>query len=141
MNKKSADAVLARIRLALGVDNDSELCRQTGVNRQTLSNWKSRNSVPYSLCVELAEEHSISLDWLLTGEGVMHKGEYINEVRESSGPELTPRQKAVLGLFDALPDDKQREILSALEDKKRIQELEDNYKELREALDALKNTG
>jgi transcriptional regulator with XRE-family HTH domain len=141
MNKKSADAVLARIRLALGVDNDSELCRQTGVNRQTLSNWKSRNSVPYSLCVELAEEHLISLDWLLTGEGVMNKNGFVNEVRESSLPELTPRQKAVLGLFDALPDDKQREILSALEDKKRIQELEDNYKELREALDALKNTG
>lgn len=71
----------------------------------------------------------------------MTKGTLANEVREPVADDLTPRQKAVLGLFDALPDDKQREILSALEDKKRMQELEDNYKELKEALDALKNTG
>lgn len=136
MSKKTADAVLARIRLALGVDSDSELCRHTGVNRQTLSNWRSRDSVPYTLCVTLSEDKGISLDWLLTGDGPMLKGGVMEVAQEQA---LTPRQQAVLGLFNALPDEKQREILSALEDKKRMIDMEAEFKELKSVLAALKS--
>jgi hypothetical protein len=138
MNKKSAGAVLERLRFALGVDNDTELCKLTGVNRQTMSNWKSRDSVPYPLCVTLAESRNISLDWLLTGKGSMRKGEAEEHLQEQP---LTPRQQAVLGLFNALPDEKQREILSALEDKKRMIDMEAEFKELKSVLAALKSAG
>lgn len=69
MNKKAVDAVLLRLMSLFNVDNDSELARALNVNRQTLASWRKRDSVPYSICVNLSEERGISLDWLLTGKG------------------------------------------------------------------------
>lgn len=67
-NKKSANAVLDRLKNALQLDSDSEPCRHLDLNRAALGNWRSRDSVPYTLCVNVAEENKIDLNWLLTGE-------------------------------------------------------------------------
>jgi len=75
MNKIFSRGVLERLQTLLGVDNDSKLALALGVNRQTLGSWRTRDSVPYELCVSIAMERGVSLDWLLTEDGEMLKGD------------------------------------------------------------------
>lgn len=146
MNKKSTRAVIDRIKHVFDIDHsragsDARICEVLGLNRQTLSSWLGRDSVPYSLCVQVAEEKNISLDWLLTGAGTMQRNAFLPADAHVAGVSLSPRHQALLDLFNALPEEKQREAFSALEDKKRLLELEDHYQELKAALDSLKRTG
>lgn len=136
MGKKSSAAVLERLKTVLGASNDSELSRITNVNRQTLGNWKGRNSIPYSLCVQISEEHGVSLDWLLTGTGSMYK--------DASGPQgtiLTPQEAALLELFKGLSEKDQREICQDAAEKKRLTDLERQVKDLAAQLERLNSAG
>lgn len=126
MNKKSSLAVLERIKTVLGASSDSELCRLIGINRQTLASWKTRESVPYALCVQMSEERDLSLDWLLLGSGSMYR----NDNAQSEG--LNPRQTAILKLFDGMSENEQREIQAAYEEKKRLNDLEQRVAALEE---------
>ncbi|NWD70756.1 helix-turn-helix domain-containing protein [Pseudomonas gingeri] len=124
-----------RLHIALGVENDSQLCEATGTNRQTMGNWRSRNSVPYPLCVKLAEELGLSLDWLLAGEGKMFRG---MSGAATDAPAFDPQEEAVLALFRSLGEAGKRDIQSAAEEKKRLMDVEQRVKELTEALAATK---
>lgn len=75
------------------------------------------------------------------GCSVDHQLNVSQQEKHSKIDDLSPRQQAVLGLFNALPDEKQREILSALEDKKRMIDMEAEFKELKSVLAALKSAG
>lgn len=120
----TADAVIDRLKTFFNVKSDSALCRSLDLPRTTISTWKIRDSVPYSLCVELALTRGLSLDWLLTGEGGMLR-EKQDKSNDSIGKsKLTPKQQALLGLFDALEEDQQREILTVAEEKKRLNQVE-----------------
>lgn len=132
MQKKSLDAVLDRLMTVFTVDSDSELARKLGVNRQTLGSWRSRQSIPYALCVSVSEIEGISLDWLLTGEGAMLRG--ISAVQAESPPN-SPQEEAILALFRSLEETDRREIQSAAQEKKRIREIEQRLEELTAALD------
>lgn len=66
------NSVLGRLQLLYGVQSDSELSRVTGINRQTIGSWRARSSIPYELCVSLASERGVSLNWLLAGTGAMY---------------------------------------------------------------------
>jgi len=124
MHNTSVGAVLERLGKALEAKTDSDLARLLDVNRQTLGSWRTRGSVPYALCVKVAEEKGLSLDWLLTGRGRMHPD------APSEAEELNPRQRAVLDLFTSLSEDDQREILRDAEEKKRIADMERRLEEL-----------
>lgn len=131
MGKKSAADVLDRLQIALGVTNDSQLCERTGTNRQTMGNWRSRSSVPYSLCVDIAEEYGVSLDWLLTGTGSIHRaGEEISLGEAGKGS----REKAFLSVFRALGEDDQRDVQRVAEERKRVRDIEQRVAELTAAL-------
>ncbi len=97
MTKKSANDVIDRLKTALQLDSDSELCRYLDLNRAALGNWRSRDSVPYTLCVNIAEEHKIDLNWLLTGEGTMLKG----GANDENG---SPKRLEMLRLLERLDD-------------------------------------
>lgn len=131
MNKTSLDAVLDRLMKVFSVDNDSELARKLHVNRQTLGSWRSRQSIPYALCVNVSDTVGISLDWLLAGEGPMLR----NAPETNPTPALTdPREEAMLELFRSLGEAGKREIQSAAEEKKRLMDIEQRLKDLTEAL-------
>lgn len=136
MNKNSVDAVLARLAGALGAKNDSELCRMLGINRQTLSSWRGRGSVPYALCIKLAEEHGWSLDWLLAG-----LDRQSGMIRETSPPYANVKGRAMLDLFNSLDETAQREIQLVAEEKKRLQEIEKQLKELTAKLERPNSEG
>lgn len=69
MSVNGLAGVLIRMKQVTASSTDSALSNALGVSPQTLSSWKMRDSVPYSICVDLAAKHGLSLDWLLLGEG------------------------------------------------------------------------
>ena len=73
-----------------------------------------RSDALVAICTHL----NISADWLLTGQGSMYR----NAEVQASG--LNRRQTAILELFEALDGDAQREIQTAVEEKKRLIDLE-----------------
>ena len=65
----TAGEVLDRLQQAMGLSSDGELARDLGIKRSTVGSWRNRNSVPYEICVDLAQARGWSLDWLLIGKG------------------------------------------------------------------------
>lgn len=138
MNKKNVDAVLMRLMSLFHVENDSELARVLDVNRQTLASWRKRDSVPYSICVNLAEEREVSLDWLLTGKG---ESAAAGLKEESPQPQFSQSDLKMLELLNQLEPEVRRDLLRSAEEKQRVIEMEKQLKELSAKLERLKNTG
>jgi FtsZ-binding cell division protein ZapB len=129
MNKSK---MLDQIKTHLEFKRDAELADFLDITRQTLSNWKSRNSFDaeliYSRCTDLNPA------WLLTGEGSMLQKDSADSILKETDPEVL-REKLVnlqsqLDAFEtannALVDanDSLKETKSILQ--KRISELEGN---------------
>lgn len=140
MHRKSAAAVIDRLKAIISAKSDAELANGFGISPQTLSSWKSRDSVPYAICVDFAEARGISLDWLLTGEGPMRRDEAapLTTTEPPAAPGISPREAAMLELFRSLDEDGQREIQGAAAEKKRLSDLEQRIEELAAALDAVR---
>ncbi|WBM31071.1 MULTISPECIES: helix-turn-helix domain-containing protein [Pseudomonas] len=113
-------AVLTRLKLLTGAQSDADLSRALSVSPQTLSSWKVRDSIPYSLCIEIARQHACSLDWLLLGHG--------EQAPASRG--LTGWEADVLERLRALSPSDRQAILLFIEDKQRIRQLEQRLSEL-----------
>ncbi|GCU11577.1 TPA: phage repressor protein [Klebsiella pneumoniae] len=137
MNKKAIDAVLLRLMSLFNVDNDSELARVLNVNRQTLASWRKRDSVPYSICINIAEERGVSLDWLLTGKG---EEEEVSKV-ESATQSFSQADLKMLELLNQLDPEVRRDLMRGAEEKQRVIEMEKQIQELSAQLNNLKNVG
>jgi hypothetical protein len=125
MNNLSANSVLDRLQKALGVKSDSALSRVLGVNRATLGNWRTRDSVPYSICVNYSIDNGISLNWLLAGRGDM-----LFNISVQSTETLSSDRVRLTKLFDALSAEQQQEALQLIADKKRLNDLEKAVQDL-----------
>ncbi|GGY12769.1 LexA family transcriptional regulator [Massilia dura] len=68
-NKAFVEAIVNRMKTVLGVESDTDAAKILGGTRSMLSLWKNRGSVPFQQCIEMAEKHNISLDWLVLGRG------------------------------------------------------------------------
>lgn len=122
MRSKKSQDVLARLKLATGTTTDASLSSALEISPQTLSSWKGRDSTPYSLCVDFARVRGISLDWLLLGEGPM-----LRSASDDSGDqrqEGTLQENTILALWRLLDDDDRCAIQRALEEKRRLRDLE-----------------
>ncbi|GAB3394975.1 helix-turn-helix domain-containing protein [Azotobacter armeniacus] len=142
MRKKSAAAVLARLKVLMGATTDITLASTLGISPQTLSSWKSRDSVPYALCVEVAEERGVSLDWLLVGEGPMSRGEADSpSAREAPAIyEISPGEQVLLELFRSLGEDDRQEVQNAASERKRLTVIGQRLEELTAVVAAIKKT-
>ncbi|EHZ8371919.1 MULTISPECIES: helix-turn-helix transcriptional regulator [Enterobacteriaceae] len=136
MNKKAVDAVLLRLMSLFNVDSDSELARALNVNRQTLASWRKRDSVPYSICINIAEERGLSLDWLLTGKGE----EEVSKV-EPATHSFSQADLKMLELLNQLDPEVRRDLMRGAEEKQRVIEMEKQIQELSAQLNNLKNVG
>lgn len=116
-------AVLTRLKLLTGAQSDAELSRKLSISPQTLSSWKVRDSIPYSLCVDIARQHACSLDWLLLGEA---------EQSPAAQDEADWEYDMLERLRTLSPTDRQA-ILLVIKDKQRIQQLEQKLNALRGA--------
>lgn len=138
INNSEVNAVLDRLKQVYVVDKDSELAKSLEITPQTLSTWKARDKVPYSICVQISKERNLTLDWLLTGEGQMYKNAPPPEQQLQA---LTPKERALLELFKELNDKDQREIYQDAEQKKHMSDLERELKELKSIVEQQKNVG
>lgn len=96
-----------------------------GVSRGYIGDIERNRSDPSSnFLTLLASKLNISADWVLTGEG----GIYRNEPRLN--PVSEQRAQIIVELYEALSEDQQKEILAAVEEKKRMNELVDRVNQL-----------
>lgn len=112
MSTKALAAVLVRLKQLTASVTDAELSRAISVSPQTLSSWKVRDSVPYSLCISLAEQHACSLDWLLLGQ--VHE----------NGAQADDWERDVLHRLRTLAPADRHAALLFIQEKQRIQQLE-----------------
>ncbi|MEH6499299.1 MAG: helix-turn-helix domain-containing protein [Pseudoalteromonas distincta] len=61
------DAVIQRLMNIYQVNKNIDLCKKLNLSPQTLSTWRGRNKIPFELCIKVALEKDVSLDWLLLG--------------------------------------------------------------------------
>jgi len=64
-----ANLILDRLKSVLNIRTDLALANYLGVKANTISTWKSRNTLDYELI--FAKCDYIDLNWLITGEGEM----------------------------------------------------------------------
>lgn len=134
MHKEGVDAVLDRLKDVFRVSTDSELARALNSSAQTVSSWRARNSVPYAICVQIANDRGLSLDWLIRGIQDEH-------VKATSGnDDLTPRERILLDLFNGLNPDIQQEVLRDASEKQRIVEMENQLAKLQAEMEVLKKS-
>lgn len=68
MEKFSVRLIIERMKEVLGKENDKALIEELGVAQTTFSNWKNRNNMPIDMILTFAQNHNLSLDWLIYGK-------------------------------------------------------------------------
>lgn len=61
--------ILDRAKVALNATSDMQLADLLGISKSTLSNWRARNSLDYTILFSKCEH--VNYNWLITGEGDM----------------------------------------------------------------------
>lgn len=92
MNNKKVviQAMVDRMKMVVGVTKDVELADALGVSRSQVAVWKIRDRMPLSECVTLAEQHKVSLDWLILGRaqpGIEEPELTLHGVDSPAGPD------------------------------------------------------
>lgn len=67
------EKIINRMLISSGQKNASGIARSLGITPQAVSNYKKKGELPATLVIRFADVHSISLDWLITGRGEMHR--------------------------------------------------------------------
>jgi len=111
------EKVIDRAKKLLIIKHDYELAEILGMKPGAFNARKKANSLPYEELLLLADTEKIDFNWLLTGEGEIY--------RANSRPNPVSDHSAhtILGLYESLNEDQQKEILTIIKDKKRINEL------------------
>ena len=61
--------ILTRLKEHYIISNSSTLVKTISVNKNTISTWQSRNTIPFKILIDISLNEKISLDWLLFGLG------------------------------------------------------------------------
>lgn len=112
--------MLARLKQITHSKTDNSLSIALGISPQTLSSWKIRERIPYAICIDIADQHGISLDWLLVGDGPQFRPPH-NVCASCAN---TPWEAELLNQIRTLPEVDQHAIAVAVQEKRRVLELE-----------------
>lgn len=134
MSKLDIDDVLARLKQLFDISSDSALSRQLDTSPQTISSWRARQRVPYAICIEIAIQYDVSLDWLLMGKGaavpplakdaIPEAFEAPKDQTHDGGSETAQQCHHMMNTFCRLPERDQRDVLNFIEEKSRIRDME-----------------
>lgn len=87
----TANDVIDRLLEIYGVSSDTDLCKILNIkSKSTLSSWRLRDSIPYAICVQVAADKDVSLDWILIGK----------KEKQANKDDLNERQKALLDNYE-----------------------------------------
>lgn len=65
---RDINLIIERLRKKFELKNETQVAQLLAVEQNTLSSWKKRGKVPYEKLDLLAQEYSLSLDWILSGD-------------------------------------------------------------------------
>jgi len=65
---RNIDTILDEVKKIKNINTDADLARLFGVERNTVTNWKHRESIPFSYIIAFCEQEGISLDRLFLGK-------------------------------------------------------------------------
>lgn len=136
MSISKASEIIVRLKQITATSTDSGLSERLGVSPQTLSSWKGRERLPYSICVDLADQYGICLDWLLTGLGPMQRAAVLDQ---GLSPSSQPGEQQLLGIFRALTAADQLFVQQIALERKRLRDLELRVESLYQASDCVPN--
>jgi len=134
--------ILNRLMVVFNVSTDSALSTFINTPARTISTWRTRNTPPYDLCVSIAKEKNLNLNWLLMNEGEMRKTQLTNALQETppnyevKPTSLNRRVQMMAKIMEALPEKQQDKILSAAEDAERLVHLEQQITQITQRLSA-----
>lgn len=63
------NGIIDRAKEALNLEQDQELAVRLNVSRSAIAAWRRRGSIPAKYLSEMMIKGTVSLDWLLTGNG------------------------------------------------------------------------
>jgi transcriptional regulator with XRE-family HTH domain len=107
--------------------NWAELSRKSGLGASTLHQIKSGADPKASSLQRISQALDVSLDWLLSGEGEMLKTKPTAAASptEDRRVGISDRRLGIMQeLLDGLNQTQQQEILSVIEEKKRLNEMQ-----------------
>ena len=93
--------IIERMKEVLGKENDKALSEELGVARTTFSNWKNRNNMPIDMILTFAQNHNLSLDWLIYGK--------------ENAPKLNEMETELLTRFNRLSFSEKLDIFNRLQ--------------------------
>lgn len=64
--------IIDKMKKISNVKSDKEVAKLLKTKADTLSQWKTRNKIPFKELLEYSNIQNISLNWLLTGKGEMY---------------------------------------------------------------------
>lgn len=102
------DLIIKRLKELLNINSDTELAEKLGIGKSTISNWRKRNSIDYSVIFTLCEH--IDLNYLIRGEV------YLSEVSHSDDTSECKQllQDHISDLKDRIEE--QKEIIAILKE-------------------------
>lgn len=78
--KPEFENVMFRLKKALDISNDKELCARLALRPSAFSNRKSTHSIPYENVLDLAGLENLNLNWIFWGEGEPKSATNINDL-------------------------------------------------------------
>lgn len=93
--------IIEQLKEGLNLKTDKDLCEKIGVPKQTLSGWKSRNSIPLEMIFDISQKFSLDLNWLITGK--------------ENAPKLNEMETELLARFNRLSFSEKLDIFNRLQ--------------------------
>lgn len=130
--EKNIFEIVDRLRSLKGLRTDAEVASALDMTTTALSNHKTRRSIPYEALSTFCDNEKVSLDWLLTGEGGIKRGE------KGERPQMAAEGSTVYNVGDA----ELREIMNILKHdlpdaKKYVLKILKSRKGLKEGMEGL----
>lgn len=100
--------ILKRLKEETKLKHDREIAELLGVDQQNITNWKTRNSIPYDLLISLCLTKEINLIYILTGR------KNVNSTKNENN--LTKTQKEIIEKLKNLDPIQQKIILNKIDE-------------------------
>lgn len=68
MKKYDVRSIIERMKKIAKTSSDKNFADFLGVPTSTVSNWKTRDSIPFDVVAEFSANHQINADWLIFGK-------------------------------------------------------------------------
>lgn len=115
-----------RLKKVFHVKTDVALAEKLGKDKNTVSVWRRRNSIPQNVFRKVSVDESVSMDWLVSGVGSMElqsADQTLNEISLISGLLSDNRSIRIVELLPYAPKEFIDQVISRLEEFKKLSQL------------------